>query len=383
MTKRKQILVLTDLRSSAPAEVDPMAGIQRFMTETGAPWEIHWEKHCPRELARGRRSFDGILGRASPRVVQLAARSRIPIVNIFASALPTRAASVIADFEATGRMAAEHFLDRGLMRTAFLGVPRRFSDRLRCGFVEQVEREGGECLCESTAWGYEDFAVSFERFTRLVRGLVNRLRPPVGILAFEDTACRHIAYACEERGLHVPDDVAIIGVTNNVLVCTHPSPSLSSVDCNFPLVGYRAAELLAGLMAGKKPPPEPILVPPRTIVPRGSTERVYTDDPLVAEALRFISSRYAGRLRPRDVARHVATTERTLQRRFETTLGHSVIREITRQRVRHARRLLVDGDALVKQIARECGFSDARRFRLAFRAFEGLSPAAYRRRHRG
>lgn len=381
MPARKQILVLTDLRSSAPAEVDPMDGIQRFMTETGAPWEIHWENKCPREMARGRRRFDGIIGRAMPRAVQMAARARVPIVNIFASVPPTGVPTVVTDYEAAGRMAAEYFLERGLMRTAFLGVPRRFSERLQRGFVNRIEREGGECICESTSWRYDDVAASFERFTRRVQRLVERLTPPVGILGFDDAPCRSIAYACEERGLHVPDDVAIIGTTNNVLACTHPSPSLSSIDCNFALVGYRAAELLAALMAGKRPPPEPILVPPRMIVPRGSTDRIFTTDPLVADALRFISSRHAGQIRPRDVARHVASSERTLQRRFRVALGHSIVHEINRQRVSHARQLLLDGDKLMKQIAAECGFRDSRRFTRAFLACEGLSPTAFRRRH--
>lgn len=378
MPERKQILFLTDLRSSAPVEVEPMMGVQRFMAETSAPWEIHWEKHCPRELARGRRRFDGIIGRATPRVVQLASRYRIPLVNIWASAPRARMPSVVADFEAAGRMAAEYFLDRGLRRTAFFGVPLRFSEQLERGFMDRVQREGGECQRETTVWNYETSAATFDRFYARVRRLVGRLTPPVGILGFEDIACRHIAYACEERGLRVPDDVAIIGVTNNTLVCTQPSPSLSSVDCNYPLVGYKAAERLAALMAGGKPSRETILVPPRTIVPRRSTEFFFADDALVAEAMRFISSRHAGRIRTKDVALHVATSERTLQRRFREKLGHSIIHEIIRQRIRHARQLLNDGDKLVKQIARECGFKDSRRFGLAFLKLEGMSPTNYR-----
>jgi LacI family transcriptional regulator len=383
MPDRYQILVLTDSRSSAPAEVEPMMGIQQFMAESRAAWEIHWEKHCPESLARGGRRFAGIIGRATPRIMQLAARSRIPMVNIWSSAAPTRVPSVIADFEAAGRMAAEYFLDRGLRRAAFLGTARRFSDRLRHGFVERLAADRVPCLSETTAWGYEDTAARFGRFTRRVHGLVERLRSPVGILGFEDTACRYIAYACEERGLRIPDDVAIMGVTNNVLACMQPSPSLSSVDCNFPLVGYKAAELLAALMTGTKPPREPILVPPRTIVPRRSTEHVFTDDPLVAEALLFIAARRAGRLRPRDVAHHVAASERTLQRRFHEAVAHSIVHEIIRQRVRHARQLLLDGDLLLKQIAKECGFQNARRLGLEFQKREGMSPTAYRRLHRG
>lgn len=383
MPDRHQILVLTDSRSSAPAEVEPMMGIQRFMAERRAAWEIHWEKHCPEGLARGGLRFAGIIGRATPRVMQLAARNRIPMVNIWSSAAPTRVPSVVADFEAAGRMAAEYFLERGLRRAAFLGTSRRFSERLRRGFQERLAAAGVPCIFETSAWGYEDTAVRFERFIRRVQGLVEQLRPPVGILGFEDTACRYVAYACEERRLRIPDDVAIIGVTNNTLACMQPSPSLSSVDCNFPLVGYKAAELLASLMAGTKPPREPILVPPRTIVPRRSTEHVFTDDPLVAESLRFISARHTGRLRPHDVARHAATSERTLQRRFNEALGHSIVHEIIRQRVRHARQLLLDGDMLLKQIAKECGFQNARRFASEFLKREGMSPTAYRRLHRG
>lgn len=382
--RHKQILMLVDPASLATNEVDPIAGVQRYVTEHGLDWRIRVQKQVPLDVLRGVRRVDGVIGRATPRALALMERHRVPTVNIFGATSLPKLPSVILDFEAAGRMAADFLLERGLKQAAFLGLSIPCYARMGEGFASRIESAGGRCLLErTTAWAYEASPATFDRFCRLIHGFVSRLAPPIGILAYEDPVCHHLIDACEERGMRVPDQIAVIGLGNNPTLCQQLTPTLTSIDGNYAAIGYRAAELLAELMKGAKPPRKPILVAPRAVVPRHSTEHLYTDDPLVAQALRHISARHTSRLRPADVARHVATSLRTLQRRFETSLGHSVIREINRQRVRHARQLLVNSDALVKEIARECGFTDTRRLSMAFAELEGMSPADYRRAHRG
>ena len=79
----------------------------------------------------------------------------------------------------------------------------------------------------------------------------------------------------------------------------------------------------------------------------------------------------------------MGVSRRTLQRRFSTSAGRSVARELRRVRLIKAKRLLAETDRLVKQIAQETGFRDAIRFHEAFVREEGLSPSDYRRMARG
>lgn len=79
-----------------------------------------------------------------------------------------------------------------------------------------------------------------------------------------------------------------------------------------------------------------------------------------------------------ELARALATSERTLHRRLKGLVGESPKIFITRVRLETARVLLEDRAVSVKRIAQHSGYSDESSFRRAFTRFTGLSPAAYR-----
>lgn len=377
------VLVAMNLRAAVPATVQPFAGIDRYVHERGLNWELTIEPGPPRASASATPRFRGVIGRITPRVARFARAARIPVVNIWKSSPVSSLPSVVPDFEAAGRLAAEFLFGRGFRRVVFLGTNLPFSKPLGQGFGRAAEKLGmQQWVAFTEKWFFDQNALTFDAFIKRTQRLVDSLRPPVGIFGFDDFACRYIVQACEKRGLSVPGDVGIIGLTNNTLACTHPPPSLTSIDLNLELVGYRAAEMLDAIMARRTPPSEPVLVPPWAVVARRSTDHFVSDDETVAAALQFIASRLSSALRTSDIARHVAVSERTLQRRFAETVGHSVALEITLQRIRRAKQLLADTDKLIKQIAGECGFRDSQQFCRTFMRLEGVSATAYRDRYR-
>jgi LacI family transcriptional regulator len=376
------VLVLGDLRAAVPTTVQPFAGIDRFVRERGLAWDLIVEPRAP-SSSQQTSGFDAIIGRLTAPAAALAKRYRLPIVNTWTSSPVRGVPAVLADHEAAGRMAAEFLFERGLRRLVYVGANLRFSQLLAKGMRERAGKLRAEYADTRENWWFDRDAASFDRFMKRICRLVASLRPPSGLVAFDDFTARYVVRACADHGLAVPGDVFVLGLTNNVIACLHPPPALSSVDLNLELVGYRAAELLADLLAGAPWPQQPILVPPLGVVPRQSTDHYVSGDHAVSQALRFISAHYAGPLRVSQIARHVSTSERTLQRRFTTAVGHPLVREILLQRIRRAKQLLVDTDRLVKQIARECGFPDSQRFCRTFQRFEGISPLAYRRRYTG
>ena len=382
MSKRTKVLVLVDLRAAVPSTVQPFAGIDRFVRERDLAWDLICEPRAPEATTKAG-GFDAIIGRLTAPAAALAKRYRIPVVNIWTSSPVRGVPAVMADHEAAGRMAAEFLVERGLRRLVYVGANLRFSRLLATGMREAARnlRATYTDTCEN--WWFDRDAASFDRFMKRINRLVASLKPPVGLLAFDDFTARYVVRFCADHGYSVPGDVFVLGLTNNVIACLHPPPALSSIDLNLELVGYKAAGLLADMLAGKPPPQEPILVPPLGVVPRQSTDHYGSADDAVSEALRFISAHHAGPLRIGQIARHLATSERTLQRRFAAVVGHSVVREIVLQRVRRSKQLLVDTSRQVKQIARECGFPDSQRFCRAFQRIEGVSPMAFRRRYTG
>ena len=76
-------------------------------------------------------------------------------------------------------------------------------------------------------------------------------------------------------GALVPEQVAVVGVDNEEILCELCTPPLSSVEPNPERIGYVAAELLDTLMTGEKPASKymdgiPIICPSRIETPSGS-----------------------------------------------------------------------------------------------------------------
>jgi LacI family transcriptional regulator len=377
---RRRILFVAAIATNRPAAIAPMAGVRRFVRESGVDWDIHVVPQIPRRFLT-RTPCDGIISR-SPGCERAAVRAGIPLVDITTVHNGNPAPHVTNDFREIGRLAATSLLDRGLRNLVFIGTTKGgWSVDMRQGFQQAAAAARAGVVSLRESFEFDLTPARFAAFEERMERFVAALRPPVGIFGFDDSVCGYLLNLCEGQGLNVPDDVAVIGLFNNVLFCTHTIPTLTSIDCNFELVGYRAAELLAGLMRGKKDVPSLVVVPPRGVVPRGSTEGRIIDDDLVARAVGFIASRHAARLRTAEVVAYCHTSERTLQRRFAAVLGHSIMQEIVRQRLRHAKQLLVDGGLLLKQIARECGFTNAAGLYQAFLRHEGMSPLRFRHRH--
>jgi LacI family transcriptional regulator len=192
-----------------------------------------------------------------------------------------------------------------------------------------------------------------------------------------------VAEACRQVGLRVPEDVALLGVDDDELDCELTRPRLSSVIVPAERIGYEAAALLDRLLAGERPPAEPILLPPTGVATRRSTEMLALADREVVAAVRFIREHAHLPLRVRDVLREVAVGRRTIERRCHKALGWGLGEEIRRVHLERARRLLARTELPMKAVAQQAGFSDFRHLAVVFRQELGLSPTAYRRQMRG
>jgi LacI family transcriptional regulator len=377
---RRRILFVAPIATNRPAAIAPLAGVRRFMRESEVDWDIHLVPQIPRHFL-SRTVCDGIISR-SAGCERAAIRAGIPLVDITTVHNGNGAPHVTNDFGEIGRLAATSLLERGLQNLVFIeAIKGRWSFDIRRGFEGAAAEARANVAHLRESFEFDLTPARFAGFEERMERFVASLVPPVGIFGFDDSVCGYLLNLCESHGLNVPNDVAVIGLFNNTLFCTHTIPTLTSIDCNFELVGYRAAELLARLMRKEKRVPHLVIVPPRGLVPRGSTEGRIIDDELVARAVTFIVSRHAGRLRTAEVVAHCQTSERTLQRRFAAVLGHSIMQEIVRQRLRHAKRLLLDDGLLMKQIARECGFADGAGLYQTFLRHERMSPLQYRREH--
>ncbi len=369
-----------------------LRGIVRYARLNG-PWSIHINPgHLGQALPqaktwRGHGVITRIHSSAMARTIRA---SGLPVVASSLEELDAGKQSggfceIRTDSPGIARMAAEHLVERGLKHFAFCGFrgvqwstvrEKIFRDRLgELGFACRTRRIEMSSGTQQPHW--------IRSYEREQPGLVDWLRSlpkPVGLMACSDICGHEVLLASAAAGLRVPDEMAVIGVDNDELLCGLSDPSLSSVALNLEQAGYEAAAALDDMMAGREPRRHIIAVEPTHVVARRSTEVIAADDPVVAAALRFIKD-HAGRLIDvPHVVREAGISRRTLERRFAETRGRSVLAEITLCRLERAKRLLLETDMPIYRVAESSGFNSIKTFIRSFQGAEGESATSFRKR---
>jgi LacI family transcriptional regulator len=290
---------------------------------------------------------------------------------------------VLKDGKECGRLAAEHFLERGFRNLAYLRSSGQVwgSDQigLTCeSFVAHAEAAGARAEVFEIQYGGKMPWHRLAKLTQRFRKAISGLAPPLGVFTYHDVMAIRICHYCEVIGLSVPEQVAVLGFGNSVLQCDCAAVPLSSVDPARFDQGRTAAGVLDRMMGGEPAPREPIMIPPKVVVTRQSTDMLAVPDLHVARALRYIWANYDKGIAVADVADAVGTGRRKLERRFMACLGRTVNEEFTRKRIERCCELLTNTTMAMPEIARQVGgLSESYLFRL-FKKTTGITPRQYR-----
>lgn len=216
----------------------------------------------------------------------------------------------------------------------------------------------------------------------MVLSWLQSLPKPVAVMACNDDRGRQLLEASLLGGLMVPDDVAVLGVDDDHVVCNLSNPPLSSVAFGLEQAGYQAAQVLSGLMAGTIRTPQRIQVDPLWVVSRRSTDVIATEDRHVGIALRFIRDHIRRSIGVGDIVAASGISRRNLEIRFRRALGRSIRGEIQRMRLIYTRQLLLDTHLPAGRIAELAGFGSLPYLSSVFHRAMGVTLAEYRRRLR-
>ncbi|HYG74461.1 MAG TPA: substrate-binding domain-containing protein [Planctomycetota bacterium] len=381
VTSRKRIAIMLDLDWPYRRHFDIFVGTQQFANEHG--WECVIDEFADVTLRTEPARYDGVLGRVSSALAKAAKAHNVPVVNVwFNSPVAPAMPGVFPDFSESGRLAAEHLLERGFRHFACLSGTGDRAQRMELdAFHETIGKRGHTCSCAVVERQYAKDARVWKQFKRTISRWIAQWQPPTGVyVTFPDATGRHIAEAAREHSLAIPEQVALVVNENDPVLCQHPSPSLSSIDIPYNAIGYQAASILNALMNGQ-PVQQPLqFMEPAGITARQSTDFLAVDDELVATALRWISKLAHQPIGVDDVCRASFAGRRTLERRFSRVLGRTVAEEIQRLRLERAKRELAHAGTPIKQVARLAGFKDAKRLHEVFVREIGQSPSSYRER---
>ena len=359
-----------------------LQGVARYARLHG-PWDLESEPTYAAgqmPLREVRHADGAMLLLTSRRQIELLRRWDLPFVNMSSRFPQEDIPHVSNDGTSIARLAIEHFIERGFRHFAFCDLTESSYYRRR-RFEEQLAaRNLNGHIFRVTANEREDWVSGRDR--RKLEAWLKQLPKPVGILAHNDVRGRHLVDACRRLDIAMPDEVAVLGVDNELPHCEMCNPPLSSIITDAERIGFEAALLLDQLMNGKPPAQRRILIPPIGIAVRQSTDVTATADLHVAKAVRFIRQHAAEGIDVGDVLRHVTISRTALDKRFLNALGHTPHEEIRRVRLKRARELLAESDLTLEIIAERCGFRHGEYLGAVFLSEFGQTPGEFRAQQR-
>ncbi len=369
-----------------------LRGITRYAQLNG-PWSIYINPgHLEQALPRAKTwQGHGIIARIHSAAMARAIRATgLPVIASPLEELDPRDSDdgfceIRTDSPGIADMAARHLMERGLRHFAFCGFRTiSWSAAREKVFKRHLVERGFSCAMrriEMVNWVQASHQIqAHEREQAILVEWLKSLPKPIGLMACNDICGIAVLQACAAAKLRVPDDVAVVGVDNDELLCGLSDPPLSSVALNLEHAGYEAARVLDSMMQGRTPLQRMVAVEPTVVVARRSTEVIAQDDPAVARAMRFIKDHTGRSIDVPHVARETGISRRTLERRFADATGHSILAEITRCRLDRAKRLLLETDMPIYQAASQSGFNSIKTFIRCFQQIEGQSATAFRDR---
>lgn len=366
-----------------------LRGIARYHQEHG-PWSMYFQPHglndpVPNWFKEWR--GDGILARINNQeLADTILDMGIPAVDV-RGIIPNLGIPSIGVDNKPVALAFEHLKGCGLENFGFYGAPQGESsnqDQRRIYFEQLVERVGFRChlYMDDLKDSHES---KWDKQQDRIAEWLQTLPRPIGIMCSHDERGHRLLDACRRAHLKCPDDVAVIGVDNDLHLCNLSSPPLTSIDINPSRVGYEAAAILAKAMNGtqKKAPKKPILLgPPKGIVPRQSTDMLSVADPEVASAINYIRKNAINDIRVSEILARASGSPSTLERKIKNTLGRSIKAEITRIRLARAKSMLCDTELPIHKIAIRVGFANPKYFCDVFRKNEKMTATGYRKKFR-
>ncbi|MDF7825931.1 DNA-binding transcriptional regulator [Pontiellaceae bacterium B12227] len=374
---KSQPHVLMMIEASRESGRRLIAGVADYARHFG-PWHFHWQPLGLSRIAESREemTFDGILVRDTAEVQSFMEAGVPTVAFTYGKQLMTGVGWVNTDDRGISQVVANHFVQRGFRHFAFCGfggLP--WSMGRGKGFSEALNTVGfsvNEYWIPSSQVGEMDD-------TDIIRWL-SSLPRPVALMATNDELGWKLVHLCQEAGLKVPDDCAVVGVDNDPVVCGMSDPPLSSVGLDQYQSGYQAAALLDKMMKGKTPESLIITAGTGDVVVRQSSDIFAIEDAAVAKALRFIQENAHRPVKVDEVASASGMYRRGLERRFKEHSSRTILQACREARVEYLEKILKESKLSLEEIADQCGFTQTSHLTRFYISIRGESPSSYRKR---
>ena len=384
---RKHIPVALLVESSRAYGRGLLRGISAY-AQSHPSWYLY---HSERTLQDGAPQWiqacnaRGIIARLeSDKLINQIQKMGVPTVDLRALRTLQGIPQIYPNQKSVARLAAEHLMDRGFVNFAccfYAGInygeqrASHFAAHVSgCGYTSRMMQHAKRSPASTTAAIEQHGLVE----QPVLEEWLKTLPKPVGLMAINDFLARQILVGCDRCGILVPEEIAVIGIDNDDIICNLCRPSLTSIQLDTKKMGYEAAALLDRMMAGEAPPDKPLMIEPLAVVERQSTDVTAVSDADVAAALHLIREHACDGIRVSDVCKSLCLSHTTLKRKFARLMNRSPKSEIVRVQINSVKRLLAMTEYQMEEVAQRTGFSYVGHMCTVFRKITGETPSHYR-----
>lgn len=336
--------------------------------------EVHGEKAVLKWAERW--GVDAIIAQINELDVDELKNLDIPIVIQNHKGRIPGVVNLTGDYMALGAMAAVYFMGMGYRNFAYYGTSFTVWSRERCkGFKERLEREGYQVNVffeedeKTDSWEYDIYAIG-----NWLKGL------PQGtaVFACNDFYALRISETCRYFNIAIPDDIAVLGVDNDNLICNISNPPLSSIFVDAEKGGFVVAQTIDRMLTKPGGEVSNIILPPHQVITRESTKKYVVHDKYVALAIDYIENNYQRKIGVTDILENVPVSRRVFEKKFKNSVGHSIYSFILNYRIDKVAELLLTTNRSIEDIAISCGFENGRNISRTFFRIKGMTPSEFR-----
>ena len=381
-TPQTTFRVLLLLDSSSEFDRKLLRGIVRYSNEHG-PWlfyrmpQSYRNKSGDKGVIKWAKKWgaNAIVGRLDDEIVDVQTELGIPVVLQNYHHRSVSCSNLTGDYHTAGVMAANFFRKKNYTNFAYYGIKGViWSEERGSAFKERVAKEGYKVECfeyaEPTSEG---------KLRPRVEEWLKRLPKPIALFCCDDERAIFLTETCKIAGISIPEEIALLGVDNDDLLCNISDPPISSIELDVEGGGYAIGGLLhEQMLNGVLPQAANVVISPVRIEQRRSTERYNIQDPYVLKVVQHIESNYDKELSVESLLSDIPLSRRNFEMKFKRELKTSIYQFILNCRCNHLADLLLTTTRSVMDLSIEVGFKDGGNVSRVFKKCKGISPADYR-----
>lgn len=381
-----RVILLTDFGEEYSNNL--LEGIVQYSRET-KPWAL-----CKMPLSyRDVHGIEGVIGWAkewkadvvigqfynTDRVELFKEESILAIAQDFKERFST-IPNITGNHVKAGEIGAQHFIQKGFVNYAFLGIKNVVWSNERCkGFKKALNKYG-------KVQSYHEYQKSDDEglwyYAESLKQWLESLPKPIAIMACDDNQAKHITEICSLIGINIPNEISLLGVDNDKMICLLSDPPISSINQNTIKGGYEVAKLIDKLIQNPHASWHDVIVEPTYITTRTSSDIYSTNNPHVSKVIDYIHKHISEKLSVDMLVDLVPLSRRSLETIFKEITGDSIYAYILNLRIEKFAAELIDTTKPIINIALDVGYIDYKNLSRQFKQIKGCTPTEYRQQFR-